>query len=88
MGVGVEEGYYTVWVIGDYAEGENPIQYPNAQITGVNHPTESWKYVSSGELPIPMNLRSSNMRIAFKYISIDGASATWEIKNVSVKEKE
>lgn len=88
MGVGVEEGYYTVWVIGDYAEGENPIQYPNAQITGVNHPTESWKYVSSGELPIPMNLRSSNMRIAFKYISIDGASATWEIKNVIVKEKE
>ena len=88
MNVGVAEGYYTVWVIGDYAVGENPVQYPNAQIVGVIHPTVKWQYVSSGELPIPLNLRDSKVRIAFKYISADGASATWEIKNVIVKEKE
>lgn len=88
MTVGVEEGYYTVWVIGDYIEGVTPFQFANAEITGVNHPTVKWQYVSSGELPIPLNLRSSNVRIAFKYISADGASATWEIKNVIVKEQE
>ena len=88
MGVGVEEGYYTVWVLGDYGPGNDPVQYPKAEITGVNHPTVKWQYVSSGELPIPMNLRGADMRIAFKYISADGASATWEIKNVIVKEKE
>ena len=87
MTVGVEEGYYTVWVIGDYAPGNDPIQYPKLEITGVNHPTVKWQYVSSGELSIPLNLRSSNVRIAFKYISADGASATWEIKNVIVKER-
>ena len=88
MNVGVEEGYYTVWVIGDYIEGVTPYQFPSMEITGVNHPTVKWQYVSSGELPIPLNLRSSNVRIAFKYISADGASATWEIKNVIVKEQE
>ena len=87
MSVGVEEGYYTVWVIGDYT-GDDPIHYANAEIVGVIHPTVKWQYVSSGELPIPMNLRGADMRIAFKYISADGASATWEIKNVIVKEKE
>ena len=87
MTVGVEEGYYTVWVIGDYGPGNDPIQYPKLEITGVNHPTVKWQYVSSGELSIPLNLRSSNVRIAFKYISADGASATWEIKNVIVKER-
>ena len=88
MQVGVEEGYYTVWVIGDYGPGNDPIQYPKLEITGVNHPTVKWQYVSSGELPIPLNLRGSVVRIAFKYISADGASATWEIKNVIVKEQE
>ena len=88
MTVGVEEGYYTVWVLGDYGPGNDPIQYPKLEITGVNHPTVKWQYVSSGELSIPLNLRSSNVRIAFKYISADGASATWEIKNVIVKERQ
>lgn len=88
MSVGVDEGYYTVWVIGDYTEGEDPIHFANAEIVGVIHPTVKWQYVSSGELPIPMNLRSNDMRIAFKYISADGASATWEIKNIIVKEQE
>lgn len=87
MTVGVEEGYYTVWVLGDYGPGNDPVQYPKAEITGVNHPTVKWQFVSSGELSIPLNLRSSNVRIAFKYISADGASATWEIKNVIVKER-
>ena len=87
MNVGVEEGYYTVWVIGDYGPGNDPIQYPKLEITGVNHPTVKWQYVSSGELSIPLNLRDSHVRIAFKYISADGASATWEIKNVIVKER-
>ena len=88
MQVGVEEGYYTVWVIGDYGAGNDPIQYPKLEITGVNHPTVKWQYVSSGELSIPLNLRSDKVRIGFKYISADGASATWEIKNVIVKERQ
>jgi hypothetical protein len=45
----------------------------------------AWGYVSSGNLTIPTANLNTNAKIAFKYKSISGASATWEIKNVLVK---
>ena len=87
INVGVTEGYYSVWITNEYTDGEDPNQERWEELTGVNHTTTSWAWVSSGELAIPSGYKTSTCRIAFRYISIDGASATWEIKNVVVKEQ-
>lgn len=87
INVGLTEGYYSVWITNEYTNGEDPNQERWEELTGVNHTTTSWAWVSSGELAIPSGYKTSTCRIAFRYISIDGASATWEIKNVVVKEQ-
>ena len=87
INVGVTEGYYTVWITNEYNDGEDPNQERWEELTGVNHTTTGWAWVSSGELTIPSGYKTSTCRIAFRYLSVDGASATWEIKNVVVKEQ-
>ena len=82
--VGVAEGYYTVWVSTDYNTG-NPTAATWTQLNNVVHGTAAWAYVSSGELTIPADKLSANTKIGFKYLSISGKSATWEIKNLVVK---
>ena len=86
MNIGLEEGYYTVWVTNDYTTGEDPTGERWTELTGIVHPTVKWNFVSSGNLSIPAEYRTANCRIAFRYLSADGASATWEVKNVVVKE--
>ncbi len=87
INVGVSEGYYTVWITNEYNNGEDPNEERWEELTGVNHTTTGWAWVSSGELTIPSGYKTSTCRVAFRYMSIDGASATWEIKNVVVKEQ-
>lgn len=86
INVGVNEGYYTVWVTNNYAEGQDPNDAQWIELTGVVHATTGWAWVSSGRLTIPEAFKTATCRIAFKYLSIDGASATWEIKNVIISE--
>ena len=87
INVGVAEGYYTVWVTNDYTIGEEPNTDNWVELTGINHGTTAWNWVSSGNIAIPASFKTSTCRIAFRYLSIDGASATWEVKNVVVKEQ-
>ena len=87
MSVGVAEGYYSAWVTNGYTNGTDPNQTTWVELPILNHPTVKWQYVNSGELVIPAEYRTATCRIAFRYLSIDGASATWEIKNVVVKEQ-
>ena len=87
MNVGVEEGYYTVWVTNDYPDGADPSQERWVELPILNQPTTKWQFVSAGDLVIPAEFKTATCRIAFRYLSIDGASATWEIKNVVVKEQ-
>ena len=87
MNVGVEEGYYTVWVTNDYPEGADPSQERWVELPILNQPTTKWQFVSAGDLVIPAEFKTATCRIAFRYLSADGASATWEIKNVVVKEQ-
>lgn len=82
--VGVNEGYYTVWVSNNYNSGD-PKVATWTELTGIVHGTTAWGYVSSGELSFPSANLTANARFAFKYKSINGASATWEVKNVVVK---
>jgi hypothetical protein len=84
INVGVSEGYYSVWVTNNYTSGA-PSTATWTELTGVVHGTAAWGYVSSGALTIPTANLKANARIAFKYKSIDGASATWEVKNVVLK---
>lgn len=87
MNVGVEEGYYTVWVTNDYPEGADPSQERWVELPILNQPTTKWQFVSAGDLVIPAEFKTATCRIAFRYLSVAGASATWEIKNVVVKEQ-
>ena len=87
MNVGVEEGYYTVWVTNDYPEGADPSQERWVELPILNQPTTKWQFVSAGDLVIPAEFKTATCRIAFRYLSADGASATWEIKNVVVREQ-
>ena len=86
INVGVNEGYYTVWVTNDYNEGQNPNDVHWEELTGVTHATTAWDWVGSGRITIPEAFKTTTCCIAFKYLSIDDASATWEIKNVIVSE--
>jgi hypothetical protein len=84
ISIGVTEGYYTVWISNNYTTGA-PSTATWTQIPVLTHGTTAWGYVSSGELIIPTANLAANARFAFKYLSIDGASATWEVKNVVLK---
>ena len=87
INVGVTEGYYTVWVTNDYNTGDDPTQVTWVELTGVIHGTTAWAFVNSGNLVIPAEFKTATCRIAFRYLSIDGVSATWEVKNVVVREQ-
>ena len=87
MNVGVDEGYYTVWVTNDYTVGEDPNLEQWVELPILNQPTTKWQFVAAGDLVIPAAFKTSTCRIAFRYLSVDGALATWEIKNVVVKEQ-
>ncbi|MDR0763842.1 MAG: Ig-like domain-containing protein [Bacteroidales bacterium] len=81
--IGVSEGWYKVYVTSNYTEDIKTTSW--TELTNVTHGTTAWQYVSSGDLVIPAEARTTTMRFAFKYLSEDGSSATWEIKDISVK---
>jgi len=58
------------------------------QVTITTYPTGvDWTFVSSGDITIPAKFLGKNkFRIAFKYLCSDTESATWEIKNLSIRE--
>ena len=76
-----------MYVSNDYNGGAPHNRAQWTELTGVVHGTQAWQYVSSGELTIPAEFKTSSCRIAFRYLSIDGASATWEVKNVRIAEQ-
>lgn len=81
--VGVAEGWYKVYATADYTGDPSSTQW--VELTGFNQNVPvAWQYIASGELIIPDEVKSENSRIAFRYNSIAGQSATWEIKNVKV----
>ena len=84
MNYGMQEGWYKVFATANYTGEVATTQW--IEITGVNHATVKWVFVSSGELPIPEAAKSANTRIAFKYLSSNTEAAAWEVKNVAVFE--
>ena len=85
INVGVAEGYYKVFVSTEYVSGD-PREVTWTELPDVIHGTSAWGWVSSGQLAIPAACLTDNCRIAFRYLSIDDASATWEVKNVIISE--
>jgi endonuclease/exonuclease/phosphatase family metal-dependent hydrolase len=82
--VGVAEGWYKVFATADYTGNPSTTQW--VELPGYNQTIiNAWQFVPSGELILPEIVKSQNSRIAFRYNSIEGQSATWEIKNVKVK---
>jgi len=83
MNVGVTEGWYTVWATANYTGDPTTTQW--IELTGLNQNIPfGWQFIASGELIVPEAAKSANSRIAFRYISSNTQSATWEIKNVKV----
>lgn len=83
LNVGVAQGWYKVFATADYTG--NPATTTWTELTGLNQnvPT-AWQFISSGELIVPEVAKSTNSRIAFRYMSSATQSATWEIRNVKV----
>ena len=83
LNVGVAEGWYKVFATADYTGDPTTTQW--VELTGFNQNVPvAWQYIASGQLLIPDEVKSENSRIAFRYLSTDSQSATWEIKNVKV----
>jgi len=87
INVGVAQGWYKVFATSGYTG--NPATTAWVEVTGVNQNiTDGWQYISSGEVTVPTSALSPQTRIAFRYMSSNTQSATWEIKNVKVTGEE
>lgn len=76
---------HTLWITTNYSEGD-PYAATWEQVNITTYPDgKSWTYVSSGDIVVPSAYMTSNVRIAFKYLSSNEESATWEIKNLVIK---
>jgi len=76
--------YISVWISSDYQSG-NPSTANWTQLTMPNYPAGSnFTFISSGNIDLSAMAHKSGIRIAFKYTSISGDAATWEVKNVLV----
>lgn len=83
LNVGVAQGWYKVFATAGYTG--NPGTTNWVELPGFNQNVENaWQYISSGNLLIPEAVKSAQTRFAFRYISSNNQSATWEIKNVKV----
>ena len=76
-----QKAQYTIWVSNDF-EGD-VASATWTQLSGMEYGTTAWEYISSGNITIPTENLKANCRVAWKY-SCTNASATWEIKNVSL----
>lgn len=76
---------HTLWISDNYTEGD-PNNADWTQVTIATYPDgTSWNYVSSGQCSIPSQYLKAGVRFAFKYLCSDTESATWEMKNLTVK---
>ena len=76
---------HTLWISKNYTGGNpNDATWEQVEITTYPNGT-SWDYVSSGDVVLPAAYMDNNVRFAFKYLSSDSESATWEIRNLVVK---
>jgi hypothetical protein len=83
MNVGVSQGWYKAYATQYYTGDPSTTEW--VELQGLNQNiTQAWQFISSGALTIPEEAKSSNSRIAFRYISSSSASAMWEIKNIKV----
>lgn len=74
----------SVWVSNNYTSG-NPTAATWTQLTVPTYPAgNDWTFVNSGNVQIPSEKCKANTFIGFKYISTASASATWEIKELSI----
>ncbi|HOU27741.1 MAG TPA: choice-of-anchor J domain-containing protein [Paludibacteraceae bacterium] len=76
----------TLWVSTNYTEGA-PSTATWTQLTIPTWPSgNDWMFVSSGAIDLSAYTANSNVRLAFKYASTTAGAATWEFKNLVVKE--
>lgn len=79
-----KQTYISVWVSTDYQSGlPNTATWTQATIPTYPAGT-NWTFISSGAVDLSSVAGKSGVRIAFKYVSIAGDAATWEVKNVVV----
>ena len=83
LNVGVNQGWYKVFATDNYTEDVGNTVW--REIAGVNYTlSTAWQFVLSDEMAIPAAAISATTRIAFRYISDDNESSTWEVKTVKV----
>jgi hypothetical protein len=82
INVGITEGWYKVYATANYTGNVATTTW--VEVTGINHGTAAWGFVSSGVASIPAGAISGTTRIALKYLCNNTESATWEVKNLVV----
>lgn len=75
----------TIWISSDYVSGDPSTgTWTQLLIPTYQTANQSYTYVESGSVSIPSSFIGKAVKIAFKYLSTDLTSSTWEIKNVVV----
>lgn len=73
---------HTLWISSGYQQGD-----PNATAwTQIPIPVmasgNSWTFINSGDIVIPSQWMTNDVRFAFKYLSTSTVAGTWEIRNL------
>ena len=82
VNVGVAEGWYKILVTANYTG--NPATTVWVELDANQDISTGWQWVLSGILDIPASAKSENTRIAFRYISSNTQSSTWEVRNILI----
>jgi endonuclease/exonuclease/phosphatase family metal-dependent hydrolase len=75
---------HTLWISSGYQQGD-----PNATAwTQISIPVmasgNSWTFVNSGNIDVPNQWMTNDVRFAFKYLSTTTMASTWEVRNLYV----
>lgn len=83
---GTPSDFYSVLVSTDYVDGQ-PSTAHWTELDVANYPAgNNWTFVNSGSIDLSSYTGNANVRIAFKYTSMDDNAGCWEVKNVLISE--
>ncbi|MDO9633626.1 MAG: choice-of-anchor J domain-containing protein [Paludibacter sp.] len=73
---------HTLWVTSNYQTGDpNTATWTQVPIS-VMASGNSWTFINSGNIAMPQQYMTDDVRFAFKYLSTSTTAATWEIRNL------
>ena len=76
---------HTLWISTNYSNNTAPSSATWTQLAiPTIPPGVNWTFLNSGNINIPSDKLTNNVRFALKYISTTAAASTWEVKNFTL----